>query len=59
MAKEWRNWAGDQRCLPVRIESPAGLGDLVEAVKRATDAGLAVRAVGAGHSFTEAALTGG
>jgi L-gulonolactone oxidase len=59
MAKEWRNWTGDQRCLPGRIESPAGLGDLVEAVKRATEAGLAVRAVGSGHSFTEAPLTGG
>jgi FAD-linked oxidoreductase len=32
---------------------------LVEAVKRATDAGLTVRAVGAGHSFTDAACTGG
>jgi L-gulono-1,4-lactone dehydrogenase len=59
MAKEWTNWAGDQRCLPARIERPTGLGELVESVKRATDAGLPVRAVGAGHSFTEAALTGG
>ena len=24
MAKEWRNWAGDQRCTPARIERPAG-----------------------------------
>src|SRR5262245_44644878 len=59
MAKEWRNWAGDQRCRPARIERPAGRGDLVEAVARATRAGLTVRAVGAGHSFTDAACTGG
>jgi FAD/FMN-containing dehydrogenase len=59
VAKEWRNWAGDQRCLPARIERPAGRGDLVESVKRAGDAGLTVRAVGAGHSFTDTACTGG
>jgi len=59
MAKEWRNWAGDQRCLPARIERPASRGELVEAVKRAGDAGLNVRAVGSGHSFTDIACTGG
>ncbi|MGH2956992.1 MAG: D-arabinono-1,4-lactone oxidase [Solirubrobacterales bacterium] len=59
MAKEWRNWAGDQRCLPARVQRPASRGELVEAVKRATEAGLTVRAVGAGHSFTDVACTGG
>lgn len=59
MAKEWRNWAGDQRCLPARIERPASRGELVEAVKRAGEAGLMVRAAGAGHSFTDVACTGG
>src|SRR5688572_1299717 len=59
MAKGWRNWAGDQRCIPARIERPAGRGELVEAVQRATEAGLTVRAVGAGHSFTDTACTGG
>jgi L-gulono-1,4-lactone dehydrogenase len=56
---EWRNWTGDQRCVPARIERPRDRGDLIEAVKRATDAGLTVRAVGSGHSFTDAACTGG
>jgi FAD-linked oxidoreductase len=56
---QWRNWTGDQRCVPARIERPTDRGNLVEAVKRATDAGLTVRAVGAGHSFTDAACTGG
>jgi L-gulonolactone oxidase len=59
MAKEWRNWAGDQRCLPVRIERPASRGELIESVKRAADAGLTVRAVGSGHSFSDVACTGG
>jgi len=56
---EWRNWAGDQRCLPARIERPRDRGDLIESVKRAGDQGLTVRAVGSGHSFTDAACTGG
>ncbi len=59
MAKEWRNWAGDERCTPARIERPAGRGELIETVKRGADAGLNVRAVGNGHSFTDAACTGG
>ena len=59
MAKGWRNWAGDQRCLPARVERPASRAELVEAVKRATEKGLTVRAVGAGHSFTDVACTGG
>jgi L-gulono-1,4-lactone dehydrogenase len=58
VAKEWTNWTGDQRCLPARIERPASRGELIESVKRAGDAGT-VRAVGAGHSFTAAACTGG
>src|SRR6266480_6313266 len=56
---EWRNWTGDQRCLPARIERPSDRGDLIAAVKRAADQGLTVRAVGSGHSFTDAACTGG
>ena len=56
---EWRNWAGDQRCVPARIERPRDRGDLIESVKRACDQGLTVRAVGSGHSFTDAACTGG
>ena len=56
---EWRNWTGDQRCVPARIERPRDRGDLIESVKRAADQGLTVRAVGSGHSFTDAACTGG
>src|SRR5256885_3604390 len=56
---EWRNWTGDQRCVPARIERPRDRGDLIAAVKRAADQGLTVRAVGSGHSFTDAPCTGG
>jgi L-gulono-1,4-lactone dehydrogenase len=56
---EWRNWTGDQGCVPARIERPRDRADLIEAVRRATDQGLTVRAVGSGHSFTDAACTGG
>jgi L-gulonolactone oxidase len=56
---EWRNWTGDQRCVPARIERPRDRGDLIESVKRAADQGLTARAVGSGHSFTDAACTGG
>ena len=59
MAAEWTNWAGDQRCLPARIETPSGRAELIEAVARATAEGLTVRAVGHGHSFTDVACTGG
>jgi L-gulono-1,4-lactone dehydrogenase len=55
----WRNWTGDQRCIPARIERPVDRADLIGAVRRATDQGLTVRAVGSGHSFTDAACTGG
>jgi L-gulonolactone oxidase len=59
MAAEWTNWAGDQRCVPARIETPSSRAELVDAVARATAEGLTVRAVGHGHSFTDAACTGG
>jgi L-gulonolactone oxidase len=59
MAAEWRNWARDQVCRPAAVERPASVEDVVDAVKRARDRGLAVKAPGSGHSFTEAALTDG
>jgi L-gulonolactone oxidase len=59
VATAWRNWAGDQVCRPAAIERPASREDVVCAVRRARDQGLAVKAAGSGHSFTEAALTDG
>lgn len=59
MAEAWRNWAGDQRCGPARIERPASLEELRETVARAAGAGQRVRASASGHSFTDIALTDG
>ena len=56
---EWRNWAGDQVGSPVAIERPASREQLADAVRRAAERGLPIRAVGSGHSFSEAALTDG
>ena len=55
----WRNWAGDQVCAPARIEEPRGEAELAAVVERAAAAGQTVRAVGSGHSFTDAACTDG
>ena len=59
MPSEWRNWTGDQRCSPAVVERPRTLEGLILAVRRAADRDLAIHTAGAGHSFTEAALTDG
>lgn len=55
----WSNWAGNQTCAPTALASPADEDELAAAVKEAAAAGRRVKAVGAGHSFTGAALTDG
>src|SRR5262245_37976408 len=55
----WRNWAGDQHCSPWAIEQPMSITGVQDVVRRAAAAGRTVRAVGSGHSFTDAALTNG
>jgi len=55
----WTNWAGQQRCAPHALERPRSEADVVAAVGRARERGLAVRAVGSGHSFTDIACTDG
>ncbi|MFJ4778860.1 D-arabinono-1,4-lactone oxidase [Streptomyces sp. NPDC088762] len=55
----WRNWAGNVSAQPTRIVTPASVGELQEAVRRAAEQGLRVKAVGTGHSFTAAAATDG
>jgi FAD-linked oxidoreductase len=56
---EWRNWTGDQVCRPAAYERPHTRRELVEAIERSAVAGRRVRVRGAGHSFSEAALTNG
>ncbi len=58
-AAEWRNWAGDQRCRPAAIERPASIAEIAAALERAAAQGQRVRVAGAGHSFSDIALTEG
>jgi len=55
----WRNWAGNQRCVPASVERPETEADLTTIVSRAAVRGHRVKAVGAGHSFTSIACTDG
>jgi L-gulono-1,4-lactone dehydrogenase len=55
----WANWAGNQRAAPVAIEEPTSTSELVAVVRRAAKAGHTVKAVGAGHSFTDIAVANG
>jgi L-gulono-1,4-lactone dehydrogenase len=55
----WRNWAGDQSCVPAEMVRPRDREELAGAIGVAVAAGRKVGVVGSGHSFTEAALTGG
>jgi FAD-linked oxidoreductase len=58
-SRGWVNWAGDQSCRPVEIVRPASREQLAAAVAAAAEAGREVSVAGSGHSFTEAAMTGG
>jgi L-gulono-1,4-lactone dehydrogenase len=55
----WRNWAGTATATPARWCRPRGEAEISAAVKDAASAGLKVRALGSGHSFTAAAATSG
>ena len=58
MAELWTNWAGNQRAL-VEVLRPTTEAELCALVVGAAQKGQRVKAVGAGHSFTDAALTDG
>jgi FAD-linked oxidoreductase len=55
----WRNWAGTAAATPARWCRPRSEAEIAAAVKDAAAAGLPVRALGSGHSFTAAAATAG
>ncbi|NLU65752.1 FAD-binding protein [Streptomyces sp. HNM0574] len=57
--RTWRNWTGNVTVTPSRSVSPSCTEALAEAVRRAAEDGLRVKAVGTGHSFTAAAATDG
>ena len=52
----WRNWAGTESAAPERVLTPRSAGELAAAVKAAAEQGKRLKAVGAGHSFTGAAV---
>jgi L-gulono-1,4-lactone dehydrogenase len=55
----WQNWAGTASADPARRYWPRSAEEIAEAVLAAGGAGLTVRALGSGHSFTPAAVTSG
>ena len=57
--RAWRNWAGTATATPARWCRPRSEAEISAAVKDAASAGLPVRALGSGHSFTAAAATSG
>jgi len=57
--REFRNWAGNQVCLPMRQHQPNSSASVSAIVARAQLDGHTVKAVGSGHSFTAAACTTG
>jgi FAD-linked oxidoreductase len=58
-AAEWSNWTGDERCRPAAVELPASIKELAAAILRAGAHDRRVRVAGAGHSFSDIALTDG
>jgi FAD-linked oxidoreductase len=55
----WQNWAGTATATPARQYWPRTAEAIADAVRDAARAGLVVRALGSGHSFTPAAATDG
>ncbi|MFI5680841.1 D-arabinono-1,4-lactone oxidase [Streptomyces cellulosae] len=55
----WRNWGGNVAARPAREVTPASVEELTDAVRKAAEDGLKVKAVGTGHSFTSIAATDG
>ena len=58
-ALSWTNWARTASATPRRRATPRDEAELASLVAGAAADGLRVRAVGAGHSFTPAAVTDG
>ena len=57
MPEQWRNWSGEQRCAPLRVERPQSEEAVADAVRRAGEEGRRVRVSASGHSFTDIACT--
>lgn len=55
----WTNWGRCAAASPAAVEHPASVDELARTVRDAAARGLAVKPVGAGHSFTPIAATDG
>jgi L-gulono-1,4-lactone dehydrogenase len=55
----WQNWAGTAKATHARRYTPRTAEAIAEAIRDAAAAGLTIRALGSGHSFTPAAATDG
>lgn len=53
----WTNWSGTATASPQRTPRPRSLAEISDAVRQAADAGMRVRPLGSGHSFTGIAAT--
>ena len=54
-----RNWARNQTCVPSAVRTPSTTDEVATIVAEASRTGRPVKAIGAGHSFTAAAMTNG
>lgn len=54
-----RNWARNQQCRPSRVEHPGSTDEVAAIVAGASRERQRVKVIGAGHSFTAAAMTEG
>ncbi|HZK37212.1 MAG TPA: D-arabinono-1,4-lactone oxidase [Aeromicrobium sp.] len=55
----WTNWANSASGNPVRVAHPATTAEVADIVGESAAAGLTVKAIGAGHSFTAIGVTNG
>jgi FAD-linked oxidoreductase len=58
-SSRWRNWGRSAAAEPAHRARPTSVDEVVAVVRTAAERGLAVKAVGAGHSFTDIAATPG
>ena len=58
-ARSVRNWAGNEACVPLRVAHPASTDEAAAIVAGAHRERQRVKVIGAGHSFTPAAMTSG
>jgi L-gulonolactone oxidase len=55
----WTNWAGTYSVTPERAAHPRSVDEVVTAIQQSAASALSVKAIGAGHSFTDIGLTRG